>query len=112
MHPLLGGQGSASFSTHAQVYWQEKEGAGHRIAAHRKEQVDAGHFIDDEGLKAKEEDREVVHPLQHGRHCRDVHQIAREEQTQQQHLAHHPTSLCQHQQLLHSIACSTFFSIV
>ena len=66
------------------------------MRAHRKEQVDAGHFVDDEGLKAKEEDGEVVHPLQHGRHRRNVHQVAREQQAQQQHLAHHTHSTSQH----------------
>lgn len=55
-------------------------------ATHRKDEVDARHFVDDEGLKPEEEDRKVVHPLQHGGHCSNVHQVPREEQTQQQHL--------------------------
>ena len=58
--------------------------------AHLEDQVEAGHLVNDEPLKAEEEDREVVHPLQHRRHGRYVHQVAREQEAQQQHLRASP----------------------
>ncbi len=65
------------------------ENCAGRWGTHSEDEVDAGHLIDNEGLKAEEEDAEVVHPLQHRRHSCNIHQVAREKQTQQQHLQRH-----------------------
>ena len=54
--------------------------------AHREDEADARHLVDDQGLKAVEEDAEVVRPPQPDPHGRDVHQVSREQQTEEKHL--------------------------
>lgn len=54
--------------------------------AYRKNEADAGHLVDNQALKAEEEDAEVMHPLQHRGDSRNVDQVSSEEQTQQQNL--------------------------
>ena len=66
--------------------WFDKGTVKEERAARLEDEVEAGHLVDDERLEPEEEHGQVVHPLQHGRDRRDVHQVAREQQAQQQHL--------------------------